>query len=60
MLNKISVSGVIAAIVAFGNQYAHLLPPVWANLISALIGVYALYHTGVIVNAARASGVKGI
>jgi len=60
MFNKISIAGVLAAVVAFGNQILPILPPVWANLVSALLGVYALYHTTQVVKAARTAGVKGI
>lgn len=60
MINKISIAGVLAAIVVFGNQILPILPPAWANLVSALIGIYALYHTSKVVQAARSAGVKGI
>lgn len=56
----INFSAILAAIVAFGNQIVPILPPVWANLISALLGVYALYHVGSVVKAARLAGVKGV
>lgn len=58
--NKITWTGAIAAVIAFGNQILPVLPPVWANLISALFGVYALYHTAKVVGVARAMGLKGI
>ncbi len=60
MLNKISISGVLAALVGLGNTIVPILPQAWANLVSALIGIYALYHTGKVVTAAREAGVKGI
>ncbi len=60
MFNKISVSGVLSALVVFGNQILPLLPQAWANLVSALLGLYALYHTGKLVTSARLAGVKGI
>lgn len=51
---------ILAGIVSIGNQIIPILPPVWANLIAALIGVYALYAHNEVVKAARAAGVKGI
>ncbi len=56
----INFTAILAAIIAFGNQIIPFLPPVWANLIAALLGIYSLYHVGKVVKAARAAGVKGI
>lgn len=57
---KVTLSSVIAALVVFGNQLIPVLPQVWANLISAILGVIALYYHVQVVQAARAQGVKGI
>ncbi len=60
ILNKISLSFVLAAVIAFGNQLVPIVPPVWGALISAVIGVIGLYHTGKVVTAARSMGIKGV
>ena len=37
-----------------------ILTSVWGNLATAILGVFAFYHIGTAVNAARAAGEKGI
>lgn len=51
---------ILAGIVGLGNQLIPILPPVWANLVAALLGVYAFYTHAGVVKAARQAGVKGI
>lgn len=53
-------TGVLAGIIVLGNQEIPLLPPVWANLVGAILGVVALYSHGQVVTAARSAGVKGV
>lgn len=60
MLNKVSWSSVIGAVVVFGNQIVPILPPVWANLIGAILGVVALYYHAQVVTVARSAGVCGV
>lgn len=61
MLNtKVTVSSILAAIIVFANQIIPVLPPVWANLIGAVLGVLALYYHGQVVKAARSAGAKGV
>ena len=58
MFNWINVPMVLAGIVAFGNQIIPILPPVWANLVAAILGVIALYRVQPVIAAARAGGHK--
>lgn len=53
-------TGVLAGIIEFGNQITPILPPVWAHLLAAILGVIALYNHGTVVTAARVAGVKGV
>lgn len=39
-------AGVAAGIVWFFTSIAPVMPPVWGNLISAILGVVALYYHG--------------
>ncbi len=55
---KVWGSIVLAGIVHFGNLIVPVLPPVWANLILALLGVYALFAHRSVVVAARAAGAR--
>lgn len=59
-INKINIAGILSALVGLGNTLIPVLPQAWANLVSALIGIYAMYHTARVVGIARANGIKGI
>ncbi len=57
---KVTWISVLSALIVFGNQIIPILPPVWSNLIGAILGVIALYYHADVVRVARAQGVKGI
>lgn len=56
LTSKATWAGILAAVVNFGNMLVPVLPPVWANLITAILGVYALYAHTQVVAAARVAG----
>lgn len=60
MFTKVTLPAVIGAIIIFGNQLVTVLPPVWGNLLGAILGIVALYYHGQVVKAARLAGVRGI
>lgn len=60
MNTKVLVSAIIGALIVYGNQLVPVLPAVWGNLISAILGVVALYYHAQTVSAARQAGAKGV
>lgn len=60
LMNNVKGIAILAAIVNFGNQALPYLPTLWANLISAILALIAIYGHVQVVSAARAAGVKGL
>lgn len=60
MFNKVTVSGALSIIVSLLSTIVPILPPVWGNLVAALLALYAFYHGHQAIVAARAAGVSGI
>lgn len=58
--SKGGISGILAGIAWFLTVVTPVLPLVWGNLISAILGVYALYAHTQVVTAARTAGVRGV
>lgn len=60
IMGNVKGAAILAGIFQFGNQIVPFLPQVWANLVSAILGLVALYGHVQVVTAARSAGVKGI
>jgi hypothetical protein len=60
LTSKAGITGVLAGIVWFLTQITPILPPVWGNLVSAILGVVALYWHGTVITAARAVNIRGV
>lgn len=54
------ITGVLAGVIEFGNQLVPVLPPAWAHLVAAILGLVALYSHGQVVTAGRTAGVRGV
>jgi hypothetical protein len=58
--SKAGVLSVLTGIVWILTVIAPVLPAVWGNLITAILGVFAFYHIGNAVAGAREAGSKAI
>ena len=58
LTSKAGVAGILSGIVWFLGVITPVIPQPWANLISGILGVVALYWHGTVITAARAAGVR--
>jgi hypothetical protein len=58
LTSKAGITGILAGIVWFLTVITPVVPQPWGNLISAILGVVALYWHGTVITAARAAGVR--
>ena len=60
LTSNAGITGIFAGIIWFLTHITPILPPVWGNLISAILGVVALYWHGTVITAARAGQIRGV
>ena len=60
LTNKAGLTGLLSGIVWFLSVIVPVVPQPWGNLISAILGVVALYWHGTVITAARAQAVRGV
>ena len=58
LTSRAGIAGILSGIVWFLTVITPVIPNPWGNLISAILGVVALYWHGTVITAARAAGVR--
>jgi hypothetical protein len=58
--SKTGLVSIVTGISFILTVVAPVIPAPWGALITAILGIFAFYHIGNTVSAARVQGVKGI
>ena len=51
---------ILTAVIAILSSAIPIIPSPWGAIVSAVLGIFAFYHIGNAVGAARQAGAKGI